>query len=233
MCEVLNIENVKQIPGYNASEYQTTLTKVVSEYIKIMGIEPFNELRFMKDIKGLNQFQDILANNEEYKIFGTEEYIQKKKNIIQLIKNSENISDKNKQYIIDFFEKYKDIYFSTNLPENYVERLDNILEEIFNFSSLKGHFDVITIDSESNEPTLNQKNLQLYQSINTLFHIEALSPLTKSISEIENFKKSKNSISMHELTKQALQALPRTSEMQTVPNVNNLDNEKKLEGEIK
>lgn len=114
LCEVLNIQNVKEIPGYMPSQYQGVLKKVIGGYIEQIGELPFSKLRILKDTKDLESYELILESTEATQYLKARQHMDKKREIFNKTSELENVTDESKLRIKEFFEKYQDVYFSPN-----------------------------------------------------------------------------------------------------------------------
>ncbi len=193
LCEVLNIQNVEEIPGYMPSQYQGVLKKVIGGYIEQIGELPFSKLRILKDTKDLESYELILESTEATQYLKARQHMDKKREIFNKTSELENVTDESKLKIKEFFEKYQDVYFSPNYEGTFWDKLDNVLEQLFNFNTVKYSFNIC-----------DSKNVEIYKEVLSEMVKEGFEPLNQAKDKIAQFN-SRN-ISMNELVKQALQA---------------------------
>lgn len=195
LCEVLEIRNVKEIPGYVPSQYQGLMKSVIESYVEEIGRLPFSKLRILGDTKDLGAYQSILESTEAAQYFKTKQWKDRKRATFDRTSELEKVSDENKLKIKGFLEEYEEVYFSIDDEKTFFDKLDNVLEQLYDFNAIKYSFNIIG----------SEKNNEIYSKVQTEILREAFAPLNQAKSNISEYKRGKFNISMNELTKQALQ----------------------------
>lgn len=195
LCELLGIDNVKKIPGYVPSQYQGVMKTVMENFVQNIGELPFSKLRILKDKKDMEQYQIILDSTEAEKYLKSKEWNDRKRKSFDRVKELEDVSDEKKIEIQEFFYEYGNVYFRGGHEESFFEKLDNVLEQLYDFNSIKYEFNIIG----------SKKNNEIYSDILTDIIREAYVPLNQAKGKIEEYNKSKFNVSMKSLAKQALE----------------------------
>lgn len=195
LCEILGIKNVNEIPGYVPSIYQGLMKSVMNDFVENIGALPFSKLRILKSNTELKQYQSILEATKATNYLKSKEWNDRKRKSFDRVNELENISDKAKERIQSFFKEYENIYFSSEEEKPFFEKLDNILEQLYNINSIKYGFNIIS----------SEKNKEVYSVILTEILREAYAPLNEAKETIEEYNKNKFNTSMNNLVKQALQ----------------------------
>ena len=134
LCEILGIKNVNEIPGYVPSIYQGLMKSVMNDFVENIGALPFSKLRILKSNTELKQYQSILEATKATNYLKSKEWNDRKRKSFDRVNELENISDKAKERIQSFFKEYENIYFSSEEEKPFFEKLDNILEQLYNIN---------------------------------------------------------------------------------------------------
>lgn len=198
LCSLLNIKDVKEIPSYVPSTYQGLMKMTIQEYQNVIGEEPFSKMRILHDKSEIQSYENIIEKSESVKELKTKGRIEKKKETFDKVNDLEDVSDERKNQMLEFYNKHKDIFFKEKNEEHFFDGLDDTLQQLYNFNSIKYNFNIWG----------NDKNREIYN--NTVKEIlkEAYNPLKESkekIIEFNNNKTKQTTVSMKSLTKQALQ----------------------------
>lgn len=195
LCEILGINNVDEIPGYVPSQYQGLMKSVMERFVEKIGELPFSKLRILKDKKDLEQYQSILEESENTKYLKSKEWNERKRKTFDKVEELEQVPEERKESIQNFFKKYENVYFSTEHEKTFFEKLDNVLEQLYDFNSIKYEFNIIS----------SEKNREIFSDIQLEILREAYAPLNQVQNQIEEYNQQKSNISMKNLVKQALQ----------------------------
>lgn len=174
--------------GYCGSAYQGLQTRLMEGYVEKFGKEVFDIYRFSKDKQVLSEVEATLANTEAWQILGTEEHIQSKRASIMDAINGAGLSDSSKSSVLSMFNKYEDVFFSTNAGMTPIEKLDNVLTQLYNFKSVQLSFIILG----------NEANGEKYKQILTAIVSEA-NALRKEAKDI-GVKKAEDLSMMEQLT---------------------------------
>ena len=148
--------------GYIDSSYQGLMKSIMESYIEKFGIEAFEEYRFIKDKNVMENIEIALKETSAWSTLRTEEYAQAKRKNISTIDSLE-ISDEAKAKIKQFFYHYDNVYFPDNTKFTAMQKLDNVLEQIYNFGAVKYNFNVLN----------NDNNLEIYKKVVSAMVAEA------------------------------------------------------------
>ena len=155
LCDVLGIEDVKELRmvGYVPSTYQGMMTDIMKSYVEKFGNESFDNYRYLKDNNALKQIEKSIEDTEGWSHIQTEEYTNKKRSKIAKVNDLET-TDAAKRLINNLFETYDDVYFPDNSKFTPMEKLENVLTQVYNFSSVKYNFDIA-----------KPENLEIYKEV--------------------------------------------------------------------
>lgn len=151
-----NISELKS-KGYVPSSYQGFQTDIMKAYVEKFGVEEFEKQRYSKDRSVLNDIEAALRETEAWETLGTEKYVAAKKERITECVDSLEVNDEAKNMIKSMFEKYDDVFFSTANGMTPMGKLDNVLEQTYNFNTVKYNFGILD----------NDKNMELYKKVVT------------------------------------------------------------------
>ena len=193
--KLLAIDSVNQIPGYVPSEYQGLMKGVIESFVQNIGQLPFSKAKILKDYTDLEKYQEILESTDATKNLNSKGWNEQKKESFSKVQELEGVPDEMKAEIQDFFGKYKHVFLKTEQDGHFFEKLDNVLEQLFDFNFIKYNFNILE----------SEKNREIYLEILKKITIEAYAPLNEAKEEIENYNKKKNEISINHLAKQALE----------------------------
>lgn len=140
--------------GYVRSSYQGMQTDIMKSYVEKFGLEPFEEYRYSKDSTVLAQVERALSETEAWKILGTTEYTEKKKEKIADVEKLA-VSPESINRIKSLFDEYHGVYFPNNSSFTPMQKLNNVLEQLYNFNSVKYNFNIMG----------NDNNLEIYKSV--------------------------------------------------------------------
>jgi len=155
LCKLLGIENINELKakGYVPSNYQGLMTDITKSYIEKFGKERFNDFRFLKDKDALRGIEEAIENTEGWKIIQTEEYEKGKRAKFAKV-NELNTTDGAKRMINDIFGQYDHVYFPDNSQFTPMQKLENVFQQLFNFSVAKYSFDI-----------MKAENLEIYKEV--------------------------------------------------------------------
>lgn len=140
--------------GYVRSSYQGMQTDIMKSYVEKFGTEVFEEYRYSKDGKVLSRVEQLLSATEAWEILRTAEYTKKKKAKITEVENLA-VSAESISRIKSLFEEYHDVYFPDNSSFTPMQKLNNVLEQLYNFNSVKYNFNIMG----------NDDNLEIYKGV--------------------------------------------------------------------
>ena len=160
--EILKLTGARSInelkdKGYVQSSYQGFQTDIMKAYVEKFGAEAFAEHRYSKDKSVLNDIEVALGETEAWQTLGTEKYVSAKRERITECIDCLEVNDEAKDKIRSIFEKYDDIFFSTTSGMTPLDKLDNVLTQVYNFDTVKYNFGILG----------NDKNLELYKKVVT------------------------------------------------------------------
>lgn len=145
--------------GYVRSAYQGMQTEIMKTYVDKFGEAVFEEYRYSKDLSVLAGLEQALRNTKAWEILGTQEYIGRKKTQIAQIENLKKCTGEPATEAIakigGLFEKYSDVYFPANDQFTPIQKLNNVLEQLYDFNSVKYNFAIMD----------NDDNLEIYKTV--------------------------------------------------------------------
>jgi len=156
LLQLTNAKSVSELAekGYVRSSYQGMQTDIMKSYVEKFGEDIFEEYRYSKDASALSSVEEALVDTEAWQILGTDEYTSKKKTklseVEQLQASPEAIAR-----IKRLFEKYPEVYFPSNANFTPIQKLNNVLEQLYNFNSVKYNFNIMG----------NDNNLEIYKGV--------------------------------------------------------------------
>lgn len=148
-----SIDELKE-KGYVSSSYQGMLKSIMESYVDKFGIEVFEEYRFSKDQAVLADIELALAETDAWTTLGTDEYTQAKRKSISSV-DGLDVPEESKSKIKQFFEHYDAVYFADNTKFTPIQKLNNVLEQLYDFSSVKYNFNILG----------NENNLAIYKRV--------------------------------------------------------------------
>ena len=132
-----------------------------------------------------------------------------------------SMSDKAQKRIKDFFEKYRSLYLMPHKNRDFLEHLDRVLEQIFNFTSIKYSYDISQQDIK-----------QAYQQTGLSILAEGYTPINQAVAIIEERKKHKTpQVTLSHLAKEALGDKIRIGEVADIVREEREDRETRDKGE--
>lgn len=160
--EILRLTGARSInelkdKGYVQSSYQGFQTDIMKAYVEKFGAEAFVEHRYSKDKSVLNDIEVALSETEAWQTLGNDKYVSTKRERITECIDGLEVNDEAKDKIRTIFEKYDDIFFSTNSGMTPLDKLDNVLTQVYNFNTVKYNFGILG----------NNKNMELYKKVVT------------------------------------------------------------------
>lgn len=163
LIKLLGIEKIEDLTGkgYVRSGYQGLGPIIVRKAIEKFGTEGFENYRLIKDKESIKSINQKMKNTKAYSTMITERYSKEKKqsveeNIIQKLE----ISDRDKDIIRNFFSKYDDVYFANNATMTPIQKLDNVLEQIFSLKDVRYTFGLVQY--KDGKIVKNENNDKIY-----------------------------------------------------------------------
>lgn len=216
LLNVLGISNLNEIPGYVRSQYLGDMSDMMKHYIEKLGVPAFEKIRIQKDKSKLGELQDVFDQTGYKEEMNTPEYYNKKREIFEKYKNTD-MSDMAKQRIRGHLEKYDDLYFSAHESKDFLEHLDTVLHQMYNFKSIKYSYDIYKDEIK-----------QVYIDTHVAMLKEGYIPVNRAADIIEKSKKQENKqVTLSSLAREALETNIRKEELSQDDN-----QMKKEEGEV-
>lgn len=206
LYRILGVERWRDIPGYVNSNYQGCMSDLMRHYIEKLGYDRFSEMRLQKNNEKIRQLQGYFDETDFMKHINDADYEKHKRECFKSYENTD-MSAKSKDALKTFFEKYEELYFPKIRQQDYIKHLDRVMEQIFNFMTIKLRFDIT-----------NSEQKTAYSNILVEILREGYVPVNQA-SEIIRTRKGQGSITIQELTSQALVAKPTRSEIEQVDKV--------------
>ena len=205
LYRILGISDFHDIPGYVSSEYQGAMTAMMRYYIEKLGKSPFENLRIHKDRKEIDQLQEIFDETDFAKSMKeSDRYTNKEKKFESVQKTS--MSDDTKKYIKDFFEEYRELYFTPPKNTDFLRNLDNTMEQLYNFNSIKYNYDITREDISD-----------AYSKTQVSILSEGYVPVNQATEIIEKRKEQERpQVTLSSLAKEALKEGIRKGEIQYI-----------------
>ncbi len=117
------------------SKYQGYMTDLVRYMIKKLGEDDFKNYRLYGDIESKNKINSLMSKTEYWKnrqedtlSSDSPRNYNKKRSVISKIDNT---------YVQDFFKQYETTYFPDISIMTPLEKMDNVLEQVFNLNTTK------------------------------------------------------------------------------------------------
>lgn len=148
-----SIEELKN-KGYVSSVYQGLIKSIVQSFVDKFGIDAFEGYRHSKDKGCIADIEKSLAATSAWATLGTKEYGDRKRKSIDCVDKLE-VAESTKSKIKQFFKHYDDVYFGDNTRYTPIQKIDNVLEQIYNFGSIKYSFNLLE----------NDNNLEIYKEV--------------------------------------------------------------------
>jgi len=161
LLELTGAQSISELAekGYVRSAYQGMQTDIMKSYVEEFGEDVFEEYRYSKDASALADVEQALKDTEAWQILGTQEYLDKKRAKLAEVENLQTsygeraLSSITK--IIGLFDKYDDVYFSSNSKFTPIQKLNNVLEQLYDFNSVRYNFNIMD----------NNNNLEIYKGV--------------------------------------------------------------------
>lgn len=214
LCELFEVESIKDIPGYVPSVYHGLMSDTVAAYIQQIGSLPFSKLRNFKDDSDLRPYMEIIAKTEVAQELNNPDFYDSKRATFDRVLELEKISDDEKMKLKTYFDEYSDVYYNPHIQGDFLQRLNNVLNQMYNFGLRRGYFPLRSLNFDDFSVTLNEKNIEIYNEVVTKIIQEAYVPLKQASKEIESYNNEKNKISIESLAKQAMACEPQRQEFQ-------------------
>ena len=143
LYKLLGVENYTQIPDYVPSKYQGTMTRMMRQFIKEIGPEPFNDFRFKGDRSKINKLQELFGQTPILRGEKSDEFYKKIEELMMSFRKTV-MSNNSKAIVEKFFSDYRSLYFEPSEEQlDFMGFLDRILEQRFNFYSVQHRFDIM------------------------------------------------------------------------------------------
>jgi len=142
LYQLLGVKSYREIPGYIHSNYQGSMTEMIRHYMSILGDTVFREIRISKNRGKVEELQEIFNQTDFMKNIQTGQYYTQKEAEIRRYKET-SMSDSAKQNVDEFLKTYHDLYFAPRENSNFLDYLDHVMEQYFNFNvSARYQFDI-------------------------------------------------------------------------------------------
>lgn len=202
LYRLLGIDNFHKIPGYVQSNYQGGMTELMRYFIEKLGNGVSEKIRIQKDREGVEELQEIFDKTDFMKSIQGMDYYNNKEKQLSCVQAT-SMSDNGKKRISDFFEKYRKLYLTPHKNQDFLEHLDRVLEQIFNFTSIRYSYDISEKDIK-----------QAYQQTLISILAEGYVPINQAVAIIEERKKQeKPQVTLSNLAREALEDKIRIGEV--------------------
>ena len=202
LYKILGVNDFSDIPGYVPSKYQGDMTSMMRHYIEKLGKDVFENIRIQKDTEKIEQLQEIFDQTDFMTQIKSPEYYSKKKEQFESFQNT-SMSNSTKKKVNDFFAQYSSLYFAPHANQNFLQHLDTVMEQMYNFKSIKYSYDIFKEDI-----------LQAYKDTHIEMLREGYVPVNQASLIIEERKKqSKEPVTLSSLAKEALENNIREGEI--------------------
>lgn len=202
LYRLLGIENFNNIPGYVPSKYQGAMTDMMRHYIKKLGKSTFEGIRIQKDRQEIEQLQEIFDETNFMKSMQEMDYYTNKEKQLDSAQDT-SMSDRAKKRVKDFFEKYRDLYLAPHKNQGFLEHLDRVLEQLYNFTSIQYSYDIYKEDIK-----------QAYQQTQVSILVEGYIPVNQAAEIIEKRKNQESlQVTLSNLAREALEEKIRIGEV--------------------
>lgn len=206
LYRLFEIDDFHNIPGYVQSNYQGTMTDMMRYFVEKFGKETLEKIRIQKDRSKIEKLQEIFDETNFMKgMDGIDYYSEKEKKLNSAQDTS--MSDSAKKRIKDFFEKYRSLYLMHHKKQDFLGHLDKVMEQLFNFTSIKYSYDIANEDIK-----------QAYSQ--TVFSIlaEGYVPINQAVAIMKERKKQEiPQVTLSGLARQALEDKIRIGEVTDLP----------------
>ena len=202
LYRIYGVNNFKDIPNYLESEYQGPMTVMMRYFIEKLGFDYIKNIRYQKDYSKIEILEKVFKETDFFKIVHNPDYFKRKKEVIDSAQNT-SMSENSKERVKKFFNKYNKLYMSLHVENGFLEHIDKVMEQLYNFSSIKYSYNIFNED-------MNQAYQQTLLSILK----EGYIPINEMYDIIEINKKKENKI--NEIIKEAIDNKIRTGEIEVV-----------------
>lgn len=205
LYRLLKTDDFRNIPGYVQSNYQGTMTAMMRHYIEKLGKSTVGGIRIQKDRKEIEQLEEIFGETEFMKSMQEKSYYTNKKKQLDCVQNT-SMTDGAKKVVRDFFEEYNDLYLTPHKNQGFLQHLDKVMEQLYNFTSIKYSYDIFKEDIK-----------QAYQQTQLSILAEGYTPINQVAEIIEKRKKQeKPQVTLSTLAREALNDKIRKGEVTKV-----------------
>lgn len=203
LYKILGISNYKDIPGYVQSNYQGLMTDMMRYFIEKLGNNILKDVRFRKDISSTENLQEVFNETNFMKKLKDNEYYNNKEKQLKSLQNT-SMTDRAKNKIIEFFDKYRSVYLTEHTDKGFLEYFDNVLEQLFNFWTIKYSYDFGKEDVKN-----------AYEQTIMAILKEGFVPINQAADIIEERKKQKSApVTITSLAREALNDKIREQEVE-------------------
>ena len=188
------------------SNYQGTMTEMMRYFVQKFGEETLGKIRIQKDRSKIEKLQEIFDETNFMKgMDGIDYYSEKEKKLNSAQDTS--MSDSAKKRIKDFFEKYRSLYLMPHKKQDFLGHLDKVMEQLFNFTSIKYSYDIMNEDIKQ----------AYYQTLSSIL-AEGYAPINQAVAIMKERKKQEiPQVTLSGLARQALEAKIRIGEVTVLP----------------
>ena len=206
LYRLFEINDFRNIPGYVQSNYQGTMTEMMRYFVQKFGEETLGKIRIQKDRSKIEKLQEIFDETNFMKgMDGIDYYSEKEKKLNSAQDTS--MSDSAKKRIKDFFEKYRSLYLMPHKKQDFLGHLDKVMEQLFNFTSIKYSYDIANEDIKQ----------AYYQTLSSIL-AEGYAPINQAVTIMKEHKKQEiPQVTLSGLARQALEAKIRIGEVTVLP----------------
>ena len=209
---LFGIDDFHKIPSYVPSKYQGSMTAMMRYYIEKLGKNTFEKLRIQKDRREIEKLQEIFDQTNFMKKIQEKDYYANKEKKLNCAQNT-SMSDKAKKIIKDFFEKYRDLYLMPQKNKGFLGHLDRVMEQLFNFTSIKYSYDIFSEDIK-----------KAYQEAHFSILVEGYVPVNQVAEIMEKRKKQEiTQATLSNLAREALEDKIRMGEITDLPKENRVN----------
>lgn len=203
LYKVFGISDYKEIPGYVPSNYQWLMTSIMRHFIEKLGNNILEGVRIRKDSNITEKLQEIFDETNFMKQLKNEEYFNNKEKILKSPQNT-SMSDIDKNKITEFFERYRSVYLTEHVNIGFLDHFDNVLEQLFNFWTIKYSYDFGKEDVKN-----------AYEQTIMAILKEGFVPINQAADIIEERKKQKSApVTITSLAREALNDKIREQEVE-------------------
>lgn len=203
LYKVFGISDYKEIPGYVPSNYQGLMTSIMRHFIEKLGNNILEGVRIRKDSNITEKLQEIFDETNFMKQLKNEEYFNNKEKILKSPQNT-SMSDIAKNKITEFFERYRSVYLTEHVNIGFLDHFDNVLEQLFNFWTIKYSYDFGKEDVKN-----------AYEQTIMAILKEGFVPINQAADIIEERKKQKSApVTITSLAREALNDKIREQEVE-------------------